>query len=82
MDGMPDGWEALHGFDPKDGSDGAADPDGDGSSNAAEFAAGTDPHTADTDGDGAPDGSDDFPTDPAETTDTDGDGIGTSGRAG
>lgn len=42
-DGMPDGWEALHGLDPLDPSDAALDPDGDGRTNLAEFRDGTDP---------------------------------------
>jgi len=32
-DGMPDDWEAAHGHDPSDASDGAADADGDGLTN-------------------------------------------------
>jgi hypothetical protein len=32
-DGMPDAWEKAHGFDAKDGSDGAKDADGDGFTN-------------------------------------------------
>ncbi len=45
-DGLPDGWEVRHHFDPlsplgRDGDQG--DPDGDGFTNAAEWAAGTDP---------------------------------------
>lgn len=42
-DGLPDAWERAHaGFDPANPADGARDDDGDGLSNAAEFAAGTD----------------------------------------
>jgi len=42
-DGLPDAWESARpGFNPTDPSDGAADSDGDGSSNAAEYVAGTD----------------------------------------
>jgi FG-GAP-like repeat/Bacterial Ig domain/Bacterial TSP3 repeat/NHL repeat/Regulator of chromosome condensation (RCC1) repeat len=55
-DGMPDGFEVAHGFDPLDDADGALDSDGDGLSNASESDAGTDPHVSDTDGDGIPDG--------------------------
>jgi hypothetical protein len=43
MDGLPDSWETNQfGFNPNDPSDGAADTDGDGMSNAAEYQAGTD----------------------------------------
>ncbi len=42
-DGMTDAWEAAHGFDPENPTDGLLDPDGDGGSNAGEFLAGTDP---------------------------------------
>src|SRR6185295_5266282 len=41
-DGLPDQWEIDHGLNPDDPSDGAADSDGDGMSNAAEYIAGTD----------------------------------------
>lgn len=57
-DGLPDAWEQAHfgGL----GQTAAADPDGDGSSNAAEFTAGSVPRNrastpADTDADGLPD---------------------------
>jgi len=36
-DGMPDGWERANGFDPKDGSDGAEDRDGDGFTNLEDW---------------------------------------------
>ena len=58
-DGMDDGWEILHGLDPRDatgenGRDG--DPDADGMSNLLEMASHTHPILADSDGDGFPDG--------------------------
>src|SRR4030095_7026276 len=40
-DGLPDQWEIDRGFNPDDPDDGAADADGDGMSNAAEYIAGT-----------------------------------------
>ncbi|NLE42338.1 MAG: hypothetical protein GX615_10970, partial [Lentisphaerae bacterium] len=55
-DGMPDGWEVEHGFDPLDDDDAGLDPDDDGLSNQEEFGLGCDPHAADTDGDGLTDG--------------------------
>ena len=55
-DGMPDTWEEIYGLEPLDPSDAAADPDGDGLTNLAEYQPGTDPTKADTDGDGMPDG--------------------------
>lgn len=42
-DGLPDSWELLHGLSPFDPTDGYADFDNDGVSNADEFANGTDP---------------------------------------
>jgi hypothetical protein len=41
-DGLPDQWEIDNGFNPDNPADGAADSDGDGMSNAAEWLAGTD----------------------------------------
>ncbi len=45
-DGMPDYWEILHGFDPRDPADAALDADGDGVSNLREFLNGSDPRDA------------------------------------
>ncbi|MBT8441131.1 MAG: hypothetical protein KJO76_02000 [Gammaproteobacteria bacterium] len=42
-DGVPDGFEIDNGLDPNDPADGTADTDGDGRTNADEFAQGTDP---------------------------------------
>jgi subtilisin family serine protease len=46
-DQMPDEWEIANGLNPVNPSDAAADPDGDGATNLAEYLGGTDPRTAD-----------------------------------
>ena len=56
FDGIPNTFEAQHGFDARDPSDGSLDFDNDGLTNFQEFKAGTDPTKADSDGDGVPDG--------------------------
>jgi hypothetical protein len=68
QDTMPDGWEVHNGLDPlKD--DSAADPDGDGLTNAQEFQEFTDPNNPDTDADGMNDGEEVFAgTNPADET--------------
>jgi hypothetical protein len=55
-DGLPDAWEALHGLGLGFAGDALLDLDGDGLTNAEEWALGTDPLLADSDGDGAGDG--------------------------
>lgn len=50
-DGMADAWEASHGFDNEDASDGRADADGDGYTNVEEFLNGTDPRAQTDPGD-------------------------------
>ena len=43
VDGMHNGWETANGFDPNDASDALVDADSDGSTNLAEYQAGTNP---------------------------------------
>ncbi|MBN2162630.1 MAG: S8 family serine peptidase [Pontiellaceae bacterium] len=50
-DGMPDGWEIDNGLNPLV-NDAAVDADGDGLTNAQEYANGSDPDSSDTDSDG------------------------------
>jgi hypothetical protein len=45
-DALPDTWEMTFGLDFNDPADASADPDGDGSSNLAEYLAGTNPRIA------------------------------------
>jgi hypothetical protein len=47
-DGMPDGWEALYGFNPHSAADAGQDPDGDGLTNLQEFQQGSHPTSAPT----------------------------------
>lgn len=77
-DGMPDWWEIQHWANLSQGSGG--DPDNDGLTNSAEYAANANPNLADTDGDGMPDKWEvDNNLNPASaadaTQDADGDGI-------
>jgi Zn-dependent metalloprotease len=46
QDGLVDGWEILHGLNPRNPDDALLDSDGDGVSNSAEFRAGTNPSDA------------------------------------
>ena len=79
-DALPDEWE-FRTFGSLD-RDGNGDFDGDGLTDAQEFASGTDPRNADTDGDGLPDGWELAhgldPRDAADAADdSDGDGLST-----
>jgi len=55
-DGMPDGWEDVHGLDKNNPADAAQDSDGDSLDNGGEFHYGGDPFDSDTDDDGLTDG--------------------------
>jgi len=46
LDGMPDSWETVQGFDPQNDGDALLDADMDGLTNAHEYVAGTDPNDA------------------------------------
>jgi uncharacterized protein (DUF1800 family) len=70
---LPDWWEMKHALQPGSPALAAADTDGDGLSNAQEFARGSNPRKADTDGDGLADG--DEPPANVTKVDSDGDGI-------
>ena len=79
LDLLPDAWEAE--MLSSRSFTGTSDPDNDGSNNAAEFAAGSDPLSLtstpdDRDGDGTPNASDAFPDNPEESLDSDLDGTG------
>ena len=60
-DGMLDGWEVGHGFNPLNSADANQDADGDGLTNLQEMQLGTNPHNVDTDGDGLNDNVDPTP---------------------
>lgn len=55
-DDLPQWWENDNGLSLTNSADAAAHPDRDGSTNAQEFARGTNPQLADTEGDGLTDG--------------------------
>ena len=61
-DRMPDTWERRFGYDPFNAGEADLDPDGDGISNADEYAAGSRPDFADSDRDGVSDSADACPT--------------------
>ena len=77
VDGLEDAWETR--YFPNDLTKlsglGGADYDEDGSSDLAEFEAGTDPTDADTDGDGLDDGAENVAATDPLNDDSDGDGL-------
>jgi hypothetical protein len=52
QDGLPDDWEASHGFDARNSADAGTDADGDRLNNLQEYQYRTNPRAKDTDGDG------------------------------
>ncbi len=76
-DGLLDGFEVEHGFDPLVHGEQEGDPDADALTNLEEQAVGSDPGNLDTDGDGLGDGAEVkiHGSDPTRV-DTDGDGLG------
>lgn len=82
-DGMPDDYEDLYGFN-KNINDAELDADADGSSNYAEYVAGSSPINEDSDNDGLTDGTGEeeagtSPTDPDSDDDGLSDGTGEDG---
>lgn len=73
-DGLPRWWEQDHGFSDSV-ANAAQDADGDGRTNAQEFAAGTEPTQKDTDGDGLSDGAEFTAGTNPFKVDTDGDAL-------
>jgi len=71
-DGMRDGWEVVHGLDPRCADDAGGDADSDGLTNRQEHDRGTNPNQCDSDGDLVADGAD---ANPASAADLDGDGL-------
>jgi len=74
-DRIPDVVEVRHGLNPGNPDDGAADLDGDGVSNADEYAQGTGLSDPDSDGDGLADGAEAGAGADPLLSDTDGDGL-------
>jgi parallel beta-helix repeat protein len=69
-DGLPNGWETLHGLNPANFIDAYRDPDLDGLLSFLEFMYGTSPTVSDTDGGGENDGSEvGLGMDPLSSTD-------------
>ena len=83
--GIPDWWERLHGIfdpDPPGGvPDPARDSDGDGLSDAREYALGTNPVSGDTDEDDLPDAEEVAQGTDPRNPDTDGDGLSDGAEA-
>ena len=77
-DGMPDGWELIHSFNPLQ-NDAQGDADSDGLSNVNEYLYGCKPSNIDSDDDGMPDGWEvDNGLNPVQNdsqADVDGDGL-------
>lgn len=75
-DTLPRWWEQLHGLSDANAADALGDLDGDGVSNADEFAHGSNPSLIDTDGDGLTDQQEivTYSTNPTRA-DSDGDGL-------